>query len=271
MASRWKKHRDENLSTSHSSDPPPLNENCARYILNVMTSYLRQTSTSEQGLLHKANFTVDSCFRDYELLDVTSNEALDTQIDTSLSDFSLPEWATPSSSSHVPASPVSSGEGHSLSLPIPPGSWIYEKSHGSQIKSQSSMNNLIRKFTGRIVYHLSASNWGVVLAKLRNKIHYLAHTTDDKPDIVDMGLMIHSALDRSRLVQVLNGAFCRVFIFFPITNRSLRAFFLAPEHEKGSPNIPRSTSLRCHLELDRNLSDRVQRYSPLQGPDGGGS
>ena len=67
------------------------------------------------------------------------------------------------------------------------------------------MNHLIGKYTGRIVYHLSASNWAVVLFRLRTRIHYVAQASEDKPDIVDMGLMAHSALDRTKLIQVLNG------------------------------------------------------------------
>ena len=76
-------------------------------------------------------------------------------------------------------------------------------------RSHFSLNALILKFAGRIVYHLSASNWSVVLQRIRNKIRFLANSPDDSPDIVDLNLMKHSSLDRTRLVQILQGTFCR--------------------------------------------------------------
>jgi hypothetical protein len=201
MASRWKKYQDENRAqppgSSHSSDPPPLNENCARYILSVMILYLRQTAPSEQRLLHKTSFAVDSSFREYESLDLSSAAALDASIDEKVLGFQLPD---------LPSLPSAAATVNPSVVPIPPSTWVYEPSHASQVKSPSSMNTLIGKFTGRIVYHLSASNWAVVMFRLRTKIHYLAQTAEEKPDIVDMGLMTHSALDRIKLIQVLNGA-----------------------------------------------------------------
>jgi len=63
---------------------------------------------------------------------------------------------------------------------------------------------LISKSLGRIVYHLSASNWLVVFHRIRQKIHFLASTTEDNPDMIDLQLMTHSEMDRARLVQVLH-------------------------------------------------------------------
>jgi neurofibromin 1 len=90
----------------------------------------------------------------------------------------------------------------------------YEKTPVTLIKSSLSLNSLIAKFVGRIVYHLSASNWNVVFHRLRNKIHYLAGSIEDNPDVIDLTLINHSALDRSRLVQVLNGAFDLLYGFY---------------------------------------------------------
>jgi hypothetical protein len=74
-------------------------------------------------------------------------------------------------------------------------------------RSHFSLNALILKFAGRIVYHLSASNWVVVLQRIRQKIRFLANSADDSPDIVDLSLMKHSSLDRTRLVQILQGMY----------------------------------------------------------------
>jgi len=72
------------------------------------------------------------------------------------------------------------------------------------VNSALALNLLISKFAGRIVYHLSASNWLVVFHRIRQKIHFLANTTEDNPDTIDLQLMTHSAMDRTRLVQVLH-------------------------------------------------------------------
>ncbi|KAG8959528.1 Ras GTPase activating protein ira2 [Tulasnella sp. 419] len=69
--------------------------------------------------------------------------------------------------------------------------------------SSSSINWLISKYAGKIVFYLSASNWPAVFSKIRNKIHHLAQTNEELPDMVDMKLVSYSALDRNKLVQVL--------------------------------------------------------------------
>ncbi|KIO22012.1 hypothetical protein M407DRAFT_28426 [Tulasnella calospora MUT 4182] len=69
--------------------------------------------------------------------------------------------------------------------------------------SASSINWIISKYAGKIVFHLSSSNWAVVFAKIRNKIHHLAQTNEETPDMVDMKLVACSALDRTKLVQVM--------------------------------------------------------------------
>lgn len=76
--------------------------------------------------------------------------------------------------------------------------------------SSSSINWLISKYSGKIVFHLSASNWNVVFAKIRNKIHHLAQTNEENPDMVDMKLVACSALDRVKLVQVMQGPYSTV-------------------------------------------------------------
>ena len=67
----------------------------------------------------------------------------------------------------------------------------------------TALHTLIAKFAGRVVYHLSASNWGVVFSRIKNNIYTLASTADDEPDIADVRLMTYCWLDRVRLVQLL--------------------------------------------------------------------
>ena len=69
-----------------------------------------------------------------------------------------------------------------------------------------SLHSAIAKYTGRIVYHLSASNWVVVLSRIRQRIHNLASSTELDPDVVDLQLITYSAVDRVKIVQALQGA-----------------------------------------------------------------
>jgi len=72
------------------------------------------------------------------------------------------------------------------------------------VNSTLALNLLINEFAGSTVCHLSASNWLVVFHRIRQKIHFLANTTEDNSDTIDLQLMIHSAMDRARLVQDLH-------------------------------------------------------------------
>jgi hypothetical protein len=71
--------------------------------------------------------------------------------------------------------------------------------------SSLSMNLLIAKFVGRILYHLSASNWSAVFSRIKNKIYALANNSEENPDVLDLQLVSHSLIDKARLVQVLQG------------------------------------------------------------------
>jgi hypothetical protein len=70
---------------------------------------------------------------------------------------------------------------------------------------------LIAKYTGRIIFHVSASNWPTVFTRIRNKIHHLASTAEEVHDVVDIRLIAHSALDRTKLVMILQGELLRAF------------------------------------------------------------
>ncbi|OAX42257.1 hypothetical protein K503DRAFT_374474, partial [Rhizopogon vinicolor AM-OR11-026] len=80
----------------------------------------------------------------------------------------------------------------------------FEKTRMALVNSTLALNLLISNFAGRIVYHLSASNWLVVFHRIRQKTHFLASMTEDNPDMINLQLMTHSAMDKARLVQVLH-------------------------------------------------------------------
>jgi hypothetical protein len=190
------------------SDPPPLDDNCARYVLSVMVLFLRQTTPMECRLM-PSNRPAGNSYHDFESLDLPMSLPDLSPDDTphSTDTTRAPSRNHPSSSSIYSAK-------LSVRTTFPLLTHDYEKTPVTLIKSSLSLNSLIAKFVGRIVYHLSASNWNVVFHRLRNKIHYLAGSTEDNPDVIDLTLINHSALDRSRLVQVLNGAFDLLYGFY---------------------------------------------------------
>ena len=104
----------------------------------------------------------------------------------------------------------SGGVSSSISSRLPQHSVTYEKTSFLVAKSVLSLHSSIAKYTGRIVYHLSASNWLVVLSRIRQRIHGLAGTTEPDPDTVDLQLITYSALDRAKLVQSLQGMMLRI-------------------------------------------------------------
>ncbi|THV03328.1 hypothetical protein K435DRAFT_835905 [Dendrothele bispora CBS 962.96] len=186
------------------SEPPPLEESCAKYILSVMVLFLRQTTVQDDSLLMPSSPFSDVSFRDYETADALEVSDLPEVAENGTSgpriaDFLKQELRTrPSSSSFKSTGKMST----SSYILVPGSSAVYEKTHMSSVKSATSLNNHIRKFAGRIIFHISASNWKVVFHRLRAKIHMMA--SDDISDTVDLHILTHSVLDKQRLFHVFN-------------------------------------------------------------------
>ncbi|KAL4081516.1 hypothetical protein V8B97DRAFT_1923406 [Scleroderma yunnanense] len=190
------------------AEPFPLDDNCARYILSVMVLYLRQTAPPESRLMSSSNLAPDASLHDFESVDLPISSPEFEEF-TSVNGPPLPfprsqsEAQKPalrfknSSTSFQSGRTASSGHWHLAR------SFHFEKTHMALVKSTLALNVLIGKFAGRIVFQLSTLNWPVVFSRIRQKIHYLANTPDDNPDTVDLQLMTHSAVDKTRLTQVL--------------------------------------------------------------------
>lgn len=194
-SSRPQRTADQRSVNSSYSELPPLDDNCAKYILSVMILYIRQTHTVDPPIM-LVDRTTDISFTDFEIL--SSDSALNVddmvQIDggrlrlkTSYSVFSAPEWDIPSHVSSVK----------------------YQQTIRSAMKSAHALNTLVAEFTGRVIYHISASNWPIVFDRVRTKLHQFATGDLDRnnkaPDLMDLQLLAHSALNRERLVVVLQG------------------------------------------------------------------
>ncbi|KAF9238786.1 hypothetical protein BU15DRAFT_88233 [Melanogaster broomeanus] len=206
-----KKNRQPSSEFSSSTsplpwgEPNPLDDNCARYVLSVMVLYLRQTAPPESRLMSSSNLAPDASLHDFESVDIpTSSPAFDEYTEAGgpplpphISEPPKPVLRFKSSATSFQSS-TSTGSGHAAPT------FHFERTHMAIVKSTMALNILISRFAGRIVYHLSASNWMVVFHRIRTKIHYLASTAEDNPDTIDLQLMTHSAMDRIRLVQVLH-------------------------------------------------------------------
>jgi neurofibromin 1 len=91
-------------------------------------------------------------------------------------------------------------------IPLPRSALGFHPTPRTLISSSLPLHNLVGQWAGHIVYLLSAVNWGVVMNKIKTKIHALARATptEENLDSTDLMLLQHCAMDRKRLVQVLS-------------------------------------------------------------------
>ncbi|KAJ7055100.1 hypothetical protein C8F01DRAFT_470816 [Mycena amicta] len=180
---------------SVQADLPPLDDNCAKYILSVMVLYMRQTHNSEPSLMIEDQ-TTDLLFDDFELGPGEIPFIYDPEEETG----TLRSRTSVSSLRSVTASSLNS------SGPSNVGGFTYERTKRSVLISPHRINALLAKFSGRVVFQLSASNWSVVFARLRAKLHHLAGVDMDRkqsPDLMDLQLLGHIALNKEHLINVL--------------------------------------------------------------------
>ena len=175
-------------------EPAAFDDACVKYILSVMVHFMRQTAVPDAPLMLQTRST-DLSFRDFEDdLDVTPPP---------------PEHPLGAASQTLRNQPsVGSGKSDRVHvrayIPIAATNPKYERTHMSLCKASMSVYSLIAKYIGRVVFHISASNWGVVHERLSSKITNLASHTESHSDTVDLQLIAHSLMDRHRLVNLLN-------------------------------------------------------------------
>lgn len=205
---------DHHSSPSLWSEPPPIDSNIAKYILHVLVTFLTPSSylpTSSSDFS-----TVEMVFWEYQQLDLyKSSVYLESRRDASTS----ADNRIPSATGRTSPTPIlrnrHSATSMQSSLPSMSSSYVpsafvstaYESTHMSLVNDMHILNKLVVKFAGRIIHHLSAANWKVVFSKVRSRIHQLADNErkEPPPDTPDLFIMAHCALDRVKLIQVLNG------------------------------------------------------------------
>ncbi|KAF8883153.1 hypothetical protein CPB84DRAFT_1817082 [Gymnopilus junonius] len=195
-----------NSANSIWQEPQPLDDACVKYILSVMVVFMRQTATTADPPLMLQIRSTDTGFRDFE-----DNYPLSSPSSSSGYTPPPPPPPPPSPRPDIRLRPQpssvsvrSSKVSIKSNVHLPATNTLYEKTHMSLVKSTLSVNNLIAKYVGRVIFHISASNWSVVYDRLSTKIAYLATHMDTPPDVVDLQLISYSILDRIRLVTLLN-------------------------------------------------------------------
>jgi hypothetical protein len=173
-------------------EPAPFDDACVKYILSVMVLFMRQTSVSEAPLTLQTR-AADLSFRDFQKDLVVTPP---------------PPEHPPVVANTLRTQPSMSTLGPErvelkAHIPVAATNKNYEKTHMSLVVSSMSVNNLIARYVGRVVFHISASNWTVVHERLSSKISYLATHSESHADAVDLQLMAHSLMDRARLVGLL--------------------------------------------------------------------
>ena len=195
-------------------DAPPLDENCARWLVSVMILLLRQAAPRDDRTKAYNNLGPDATLYTFESVDTEDDMKISGGMpfpsnlhENGVSGESSP---APGVSTHlVRKSPSLNSVSSSGSAPIPlPRSALdFQPTPRTLLTSSHPLYSLITEWAGKIVYLLSAANWGVVLHRIRTKIRQLSQSnpSDDAQDYTDLHLLHYCAVDRGRLVHVMQG------------------------------------------------------------------
>ncbi|CAK5277391.1 unnamed protein product [Mycena citricolor] len=186
------RHSSDQRSTNstRSSEVLPLEDSIAQYILNVMAPYLRQTQMQDISPMIPDSIS-DISFAQYELLFAEMTEGKDEEP-------YIPETLRGRASS-------SSMESSGSAFPAQANT-TYEITMRSALKSPHLLNMLLAEYAGRVIFHISASNWPIVFQQLRLKLHQMAGLTEPSQPHLDMAvlqLLAYSSINRERLLLTL--------------------------------------------------------------------
>lgn len=137
---------------------------------------------------------------------------------------SSPSWTTPGAAS-IPSLPTSSypyaagmhgpskpprSTGYVSTNTTPALTSLVAPAAASYSDTPTAVSWLVYRYAARVVFAVSASNWDIVFTKIRGWIR-TAHassagnTSDEPVDVMDMKLVACSAMDATRLGNVLSG------------------------------------------------------------------
>lgn len=227
-------------------DPPPMDDTLAKYLLGVVTQYLRQSVAREDTALANASGGGESSSGKTE----GGGFARSAPSDRSLRDLRAPNDSSKAygKSREDDNSAANKGEGEdglslaALSLangtslcvlyPTFPPSWSpFElapagasqaekdanprfdehqwKSPFGNMKENEAIDTLhglvtsIYRQASQVIFYVSASNWAVVHARIRNRLAYLSSTGEEFPNTAELRLVECADLQRARLGSII--------------------------------------------------------------------
>lgn len=250
--------KENSRAPEKSIEAIPLDERCAQYVLSVIVLYLRQTMAFEPRLLSTTLLSLDTSFYDFESVDMPNLPPAAAFYMHDTETILSPK----ASATTIGSANTANTKATSASTPIPttPHFTEFQKTHLSVVKNTRSMHKQIGKYAGLIIRHLSQSNWSVVFSRIRGRVENLSVTSEENPDTIDLQLMNHSAMDRSKLIQVLQGAhaMCPICDTLRELNAIPSTLVTTCQHETRNTSGACSPSARSHLELDRYTPRRIQ-------------
>ncbi|OCF79181.1 neurofibromin 1 [Kwoniella mangroviensis CBS 8886] len=167
-------------------DPYPFEEVLARYMLGVMLIYTRLVSL-DSGIHERSS---PAPTKDSKGLGTSSTTSSTRSISSNYTTYTLgtkfiQQHSYPSSSSTTQTQPIK------------------PKMLSASCSTPFTTITQMTKYTSRVIFYLSASNWNLVLSRIKNKIGYLQTTIDESPDVTEIKLLEWSNLDRTRLSQTI--------------------------------------------------------------------
>ena len=162
-------------------DPYAFDDNLARYLLNVMMLYARILST--------------------DTVTIPTPPSQQSRSNGGIPPKSQgPQWTMSRSCSFSP------GIIQQHSYPSMAGPVVTSFSPRLLATSGSTPGaaiNQMTKLVSRIIFYLSASNWPLVLLRIKSRISYLTTTIEEDPELVELRLLEWANIDRVRLGQVM--------------------------------------------------------------------
>ncbi|KIY51663.1 hypothetical protein FISHEDRAFT_36865 [Fistulina hepatica ATCC 64428] len=210
-------HAPTTASATHASGSAsptlsPINDNCVKYVLANLVLVLKQCAQHDTPLMASSPSS-DILFRDFVAIDVPriitpelARIAPTEQRGSSAALRNKLSMTSDISADHSDPAPRNSTDTDRVQS--------YLRTHHTLLESPAGVRRHVTHIIGEIIYHLSVSNWTPVFHRLRGRIHYLANNAPGSSyssvsgggsdAIVDLHLLYYCALDRTRLVQVLN-------------------------------------------------------------------
>ncbi|KAG8870177.1 Ras GTPase activating protein ira2 [Serendipita sp. 405] len=215
MYFRWESHKEEtiNMAGNHQPispnevngtdssvwiDPPALDDKVAKYTMSVMVLYMKQTSSWCDRPKASGHIHSDTHYDD---------ESIDNQVffPSSMAKSPLPVTSSLSRRQGPTTRRTASIGGIGTPLNISefgPSAKVVPFSSPILASTVASVNALISKYINKIIFYISASNWPVVFARIRQKIHFFASGSEEIHDNTDMKLLSYCAMDQKRLTQL---------------------------------------------------------------------